>query len=60
MFNDILGKEPERIEEDKDELIKSLRYNVREKQKIIEQLIDEVTELERQLEDQNNDTCVGI
>lgn len=60
MFNDILGKEPEKLEEDKDSLIESLRYNVKEKQRIIEQLVEEITELERQLEDQQNETCAGI
>ena len=60
MFDDILGKGKEVIEEDKDSLIESLRYNVKEKQRIIEQLVEEITELERQLEDQQNNTSMGI
>ena len=61
MFNDILGEEEgeEVIEEDRDSLIEALRYNVEKKEKIIQDLIRQVTELERQLENQNQ-TCVGI
>lgn len=52
MFNDILGKEAETIEEDDKSIIESLRYNVEEKQKMIDDLIRQVTELERQLENE--------
>jgi hypothetical protein len=59
MFNDILGKEPEKVEEDKDSIIESLVYNVKEKQKIIDDLVEHITELERLLEEQQTD-CAGI
>ena len=60
MFDDILGTGPETVEEDKDSIIESLRYNVEEKQKMIEDLVRQVTELERLLEVQQGDTHAGI
>ena len=60
MFNDILGDKSEKVEEDKDSIIDSLRYNVEEKQKMIEDLIQQVTDLERLVEEQQNDTSMGI
>ena len=52
MFDDLLGKRKEnKIEVDKDSLIRALEDNVAEKQKMIEDLVAQVTELERQLED---------
>jgi hypothetical protein len=60
MFNDILGDGPERVEEDKDSIIDSLRYNVEEKQKMIEDLIRQVTDLERLLEHNSDDMSKGI
>ena len=51
MFDDILGKKKNNIiEVDKDSLIKALEDNVAEKQKIIEDLIKQVTDLERRME----------
>lgn len=60
MFDDILGEGKEIIEEDKDSLIEALRYNVEEKQKMIEDLIRQVTELERLLEVEQTETHAGI
>jgi hypothetical protein len=60
MFNDILGNEPEKIEEDKDSIIEALKYNLKKKEKLIEDLVKQVTQLERILEDQQTDTHVVI
>ena len=50
-FDDILGeRKNNKIEVDKDSLIKALEDNVKAKQKMIEDLIRQVTELERQIE----------
>lgn len=51
MFDDILGKRKDNeIDVDKDSLIEALEDNVEEKQKMIEDLVAQITELERQLE----------
>jgi hypothetical protein len=61
MFNDILGNDKKlEMEEDKDSIIDALRYNVEEKQKMIEDLVRQVTDLERLLEEQHNDVSAGI
>lgn len=55
MFNDILGSDgDDEIKIDKDDLIESLKYNLKEKEKLINDLINEITKLERQLEDSNH------
>ena len=58
MYSDILGKDEDDLElnEDKDAIIEALKYNLDEKEKFINDLLDEITKLERQLEDQE----VGI
>jgi prefoldin subunit 5 len=55
-----LGNSKKKVIQDKDELIKSLKFNIKEKEGIIKDLMKEVTELERRLEEKENDTCVGI
>ena len=60
MFNDILGTEPEKVEEDKDSIIEALKDNVEQKEKLIKDLVKQVTQLERVLEEQQNDACAGI
>jgi peptidoglycan hydrolase CwlO-like protein len=53
MFDDILGKRKEPIQEvDKDSLIRALEDNVAQKQEMIEDLVAQITELERQIESQ--------
>jgi hypothetical protein len=61
-YNDILGEKDKNAKpkETKDSLIRSLKYNVRKKQKMIDNLLQRVTELERQLEAQNQNTHAGI
>jgi len=54
MFDDILGNGKEEIiKEDKDSLIESLKYNLEKKEEIIKNLIKEITDLEQQLENIN-------
>lgn len=50
MFDDILGEKKKQIERDTESLIRALEDNVAEKQNIIEDLIRQITELERQVE----------
>lgn len=52
MFDDLLGKtKKDPIDVDRESLIKALEDNVAEKQKMIEDLVSQVVELERRLED---------
>jgi prefoldin subunit 5 len=52
MFEDILGNKGknEKVKETKDSIIRSLKYNVKKKQAMIDHLLKRITELERQLE----------
>lgn len=51
MFNDILEeKKSLPVEEDKDEIIESLEYEVKRKGEIIRNLLKRITLLERQVE----------
>lgn len=54
-FDDILGKKnkKQKIEETKDSIIESLKYNLKEKEKLIKDLSRQVTELEGRLENIN-------
>ena len=52
MFDDILGKkETKDYEATKDEIIKALEYNIGKKEKMIQDLLKQLVEVERQLED---------
>jgi hypothetical protein len=61
-YDDILGEKDKnkKIEQSTESLIRSLKYNVKKKQKMIDNLLNRVTELERQLEAQNQHTHAGI
>jgi hypothetical protein len=53
MFDDLLGeKEPEITEVDKDALIRAMADNIKQKQDMINDLVRQITELERQIESQ--------
>lgn len=62
MYDDILGKRNEGIPEvDKDSIIKAQADNIKQKQELIEDLLRKITDLERQLENENNvNACAGI
>lgn len=53
MYNDILGNEDEIKKPTKENILKAMKDNIKEKDKFIEQLVDKITELERQVEDLN-------
>jgi hypothetical protein len=53
MYDDILGTDTEKIEQTTEGLIEALKYNVKEKDKIIKKLIERVTELEIEIEKYN-------
>lgn len=56
MFDDLLGKtKKDPMEVDRESLIKALEDNVAEKQKMIEDLVSQITELERRLEQKEQD-----
>lgn len=61
-YDDILGEKEKKEEskQTKDGLIRALKYNVKKKQNIIEDLFRKITELERQIENQNQGTHPGI
>jgi len=60
-YNDILGEKKKPIEKiNKDSIIAAQRDNIQAKQELIENLIDQITELERIIETQNQDTHAGI
>jgi len=53
MFNDILGNKKDKsipCPETNEEIIKAMEYNIKEKQKIIEDLVKKITELENTIE----------
>ena len=51
LFDDLLGKKEKEVEATKDEIIEALEYNLGEKEKIINDLLKELVETERQLEE---------
>lgn len=60
-FDDILGTKKKPIDKiNKDSIIAAQRANIQAKQELIENLIDQITELERIIENQNQDTHAGI
>jgi len=60
-YNDILGEKKKPIGKiNKDSIIAAQRDNIQAKQELIENLIDQITELERIIENQNQDTHAGI
>lgn len=53
MFEDLLGKKkPKQREVDKDAVIRAMADNIKRKQDIINDLVRQITELERQIESQ--------
>jgi len=57
MFDDLLGKKKQKQREiDKDSVIRAMADNIRQKQEMIDDLVKQITELERQIESQE----VGI
>lgn len=60
MFDDILGEKEKVEEETKESLIKAMKYNIKEKDKLIKTLTKRITELERQVEDISSATHAGI
>jgi len=50
MYNDILGDKGKKVIQDKDAIIEALKYNLSKKEKLIKDLIKQITELERELE----------
>lgn len=54
-YNDILGEKKKPIDKiNKDSIIAAQRDNIQQKQKLIENLIDQITELEKIIESQDN------
>ena len=53
-YEDILGGKERKKEETYESIIESMRYNLEEKQKIIEDLTDKIINLEKQLEVDSN------
>lgn len=60
MYDDILGNKKKIQRVSKDSIIEAQRVNIEAKQQMIDELLDRITELERQLEDEQKDTCSGI
>lgn len=61
MYEDILGKKKEKPEPvSQEEVMEAMSYNIKKKQKIIDDLVKRITELERQLENTNQHTHAGI
>jgi cell division protein FtsB len=62
VYNDILGKEEnKKVEVSKDSIIHAQKVNIEAKQEMIDELLDRITELEREVEElRQSDTCTGI
>lgn len=62
MYDDILGSnKKQKVEVDKDSIIQAQKVNIEAKQEMIDDLLDRITELEREVEAlRQADTCTGI
>jgi len=51
MFDDLLGDKKKYNEQTKDSIIEAMQANIEQKEKIISDLFNRITEIERKLED---------
>jgi uncharacterized coiled-coil protein SlyX len=50
MYEDLLGKKKEKVKITDEQIIKALKFNVKQKEKIIEKLVGQVRALEEEVE----------